>query len=109
MSLGKTIRLRRIFSDPSGRLLSVAVDHFVGYPRTMVDGLHNLPKTISAVADAQPDAITMLQGAAAGCWAPHAGKVALIIQIGCFTPDDRIAQTLGSVRMSCASGPTRWP
>lgn len=98
MSLGKAIRLRRIFSDPSGRLLSVAVDHFVGYPRTMTDGLHNLPKTISEVVAAKPDAITMLQGAAMKCWPSHAGQVALIIQIGCFTPDDRIAQTLGSVR-----------
>jgi DhnA family fructose-bisphosphate aldolase class Ia len=31
MKVGKRIRLNRIFSDPSGRLCSVAIDHFIGY------------------------------------------------------------------------------
>jgi class I fructose-bisphosphate aldolase len=97
MSLGKAVRLQRIFSDPSGRLLSVAVDHFVGYPGTMTDGLANLPKTIAQVVAAKPDAVTMMEGCAKHCWPPYAGRVALIIQLGCFTPDDRIAETIGSV------------
>ena len=97
MNLGKAIRLHRIFNNPSGRLLSVAVDHFVGYPRTMTDGLHNLRNTIAQVAEARPDAVTMLEGTATHCWPPYAGQIALIIQMGCFTPDDRIAETLGSV------------
>ena len=54
MSLGTNIRLARIFSHPSRRLFSVAVDHFVGYPRTMTDGLRDLPKTIAAVVRAVP-------------------------------------------------------
>jgi class I fructose-bisphosphate aldolase len=97
MNLGKAIRLHRIFSDPSGRLLSVAVDHFAGYEGTMTAGLHNLPKTIAEVAEARPDAVTMLEGTATRCWPPYAGKLALIIQMGCFTPDDRITETLGSI------------
>lgn len=97
MSLGKNVRLRRIFNDPSGRLLSVAVDHFVGYQKAMTDGLADLPKTIAQVVAAKPDAVTMMEGAAKHCWSPYAGKVALIIQLGCFTPDDRIAERIGSV------------
>ena len=31
MAVGKKIRLNRIFSHPSGRFLSVAVDHFIAY------------------------------------------------------------------------------
>ncbi len=98
MSLGKAIRLRRIFSHPSGRLLSVAVDHFVGYPQTMTGGLHNLPGTLADVVAARPDAVTMFSGAASNCWHPHAGKIALIIQLGCSTSDDRVAEILGSVK-----------
>ena len=98
MSLGKAIRLQRIFGDPSGRLLSVAVDHFIGYPKTMTDGLHDLPKTLAQIAAAKPDAVTMMEGCATHCWSPYAGQMALIIQIGCFTPDDRVAETIGSVQ-----------
>ena len=54
MSLGKAIRLQRIFGDPSGHLLSVAVDHWIGYPKTMTDGLHDLPKTLVQIAAAKP-------------------------------------------------------
>lgn len=97
MSLGTNIRLARIFSHSSQRLFSVAVDHFVGYPRTMTDGLRDLPGTIAAVVRAGPDAVTMTEGAAKNCWAPYAGKAALIIQMGCFTPDDRVLEVLGSV------------
>ena len=97
MSLGTNIRLARVFSHPSQRLFSVAVDHFVGYPGTMTHGLRDLPKTLAAVVRAGPDAVTMTEGAAKNCWAPYAGKVALIIQMGCFTPDDRVLEVLGSV------------
>jgi len=63
----------------------------------MTAGLHNLLKTIALVAEARPDAVTMLEGTATHCWPPYAGKIALIVQMGCFTPDDRISETLGSV------------
>ena len=31
MNTGKLVRMNRIFSHASGRLCSVAVDHFIGY------------------------------------------------------------------------------
>ena len=45
MDLGKQIRLKRIFSHPSGRLCSVAVDHFLNYHHEMPAGLRDLPRS----------------------------------------------------------------
>ena len=94
MGLGKSIRLNRIFGHPSGRLCSVAVDHFVGYANEMPPGLADLPKTIAEVVAEGPDAVTMQKGTALTCWGPHAGKTAMIMQAGCFTPDERILEVL---------------
>ena len=94
MGLGKQIRLKRIFSHPSGRLCSVAVDHFVGYAESLPPGLANLPKLLEQLVFERPDAVTMQKGTALTCWAPHAGKVAMIMQSACFTTDERILEML---------------
>jgi fructose-bisphosphate aldolase, class I len=88
MGLGKSIRLNRIFGHPSGRLCSVAVDHFLGYHTGMHPGLANLPKTLAAIVAGRPDAVTMNKGVALGCWGAHAGKVPLILQSITARPDD---------------------
>ena len=93
MNLGKRIRLNRIFSHPSGRLCSVAVDHFIGYGRLLPGGgLSNLPAALAQIAAGQPSAVTMSKGTATHCWAPYAGKIPLIVQSGCFTADDRVIE-----------------
>jgi len=93
MNIGKTIRLRRIFSHPSGRICSVAVDHFIGYgPLTPDGGLADLPKALEQIAAGNPSAVTMSKGTAMNCWAPHAGRIPLIVQAGCFTADDRVIE-----------------
>jgi class I fructose-bisphosphate aldolase len=94
--LGKQIRLHRLFSHPSGRFVGVAVDHFVGYADTMTAGLGDLKHVIDTVVTARPDALTMYHGAARHYWPQHAGVIPLIIQIGCFTPDDRVVEGLGT-------------
>src|SRR5579883_352324 len=94
MGIGKLVRLNRIFSHPSGRLCSVAVDHFVGYAQGLPKGLFDLPRTIAQVVAERPDAITMQKGTALTCWAPHAGRIPMILQAGCFTPDERILESL---------------
>lgn len=104
MGLGKTIRLCRIFSHSSGRLCSVAVDHFFGYCDGLPEGLANLPETISKVVAAKPDAVTMQKGTALTCWAPHAGKTAMIMQAGCFTPDERVMVSLTDPEECVRSG-----
>ncbi|GAA1310319.1 aldolase [Planotetraspora silvatica] len=94
--LGTAVRLNRIFSNPSGRFFSVAVDHFVGYPRTMQDGLRDLPSMVKTLVDVAPDAITMFAGSARAIWMPYAGTLPLIVQAGCFTPDDRVMEVLAT-------------
>lgn len=94
MNIGKQIRLNRIFSNPDGRLCSVAIDHFVGYASGMPAGLSNLPYTLAKIAEGVPDAVTMIKGTAMSCWSPYAGRTPLILQAGCFTADERIIETL---------------
>ena len=94
MDLAKQIRLNRLFSHLSGRLVSVAVDHFVGYQKGLPEGLVNVPETIGKLVEGKPDAITMLKGMAKNAWGPYAGKVPLIIQAVTFTADDAIIQPL---------------
>jgi class I fructose-bisphosphate aldolase len=93
MNIGKQIRLNRIFSHPSGRLSSVAVDHFIGYGKLSPGGgLSNLSSALVKIAAGRPSAVTMSKGTAMNCWAPYAGRIPLIIQSGCFTADDRVIE-----------------
>src|SRR5262245_16577004 len=93
MGVGKQIRLNRIFSHPTGRLCSVAVDHFIGYGKLSPGGgLSNLPAALAKIAAGMPGAVTMSKGTAMNCWGPYAGKIPLIVQAGCFTADDRVIE-----------------
>ena len=92
MELAKQIRLNRIFSHPSKRLCSVAIDHFIGYQKGLPEGLLNVPETIKKLVEGKPDAITMLKGMAKNAWFPYAGRVPLIIQAVCFTADDAVIE-----------------
>jgi class I fructose-bisphosphate aldolase len=97
MDLAKKIRLNRIFSGhESGRLCSVAVDHFIGYQKGLPGGLINVPETIGKLVKARPDAITMLKGMAKSAWEPYAGVVPLIIQSIYFTPDDAVMEYIAT-------------
>lgn len=88
MSLGKKIRLGRIFADPSGRLCSAAIDHFPIYSEGLPPGLRQIEKTLAALMDARPDAVTMHKGLAHSLWEPYAGKTAWIMQSSAVRPDD---------------------
>jgi class I fructose-bisphosphate aldolase len=88
MNIGKQIRLNRIFSHPSGRLCSVAIDHFIAYGQGLPPGLRHIQPTLAAIVAAQPDAVTMHKGIAMSAWAPHAGAVPLIIQSSTIRVDD---------------------
>jgi fructose-bisphosphate aldolase, class I len=95
MNIGKRIRLNRIFSHLSGRLCSVAIDHFIGYGKlTPGGGLSNLPEALRKIMAAVPGAVTMCKGTAMSCWEPYAGGVPLILQAGCFTADDRVIESM---------------
>jgi fructose-bisphosphate aldolase, class I len=94
MDLAKRIRINRLFSHPSKRLCSVAVDHLIGYQKGLPKGLRDVPKTLRKLAEGKPDAVTMLKGMAKSAWEPYAGRIPLIIQSMCFTPDDAIIETV---------------
>ncbi len=78
--LGKALRLGRIFNHPSGRILSVAVDHMINYPTGMPEPLRDIGPTIEGVVAGRPSAITMNKGIAQRYGALCAGKVPLIVQ-----------------------------
>jgi class I fructose-bisphosphate aldolase len=80
MNTGKLVRLGRLFSHPSGRMCSVAVDHYIVYGAGLPEGLRSFRSTVSSIVEARPDAVTMHIGMAANVWPEHAGKVPLILQ-----------------------------
>ncbi len=92
MDIAKLVRLNRIFSHPSKRLCSVAVDHFIGYQKGLPHGLTNLPEALRKIAAGRPDAITMIKGVAISAWEPYAGRIPMIIQSICFTADDAVIE-----------------
>lgn len=92
MGIGKQVRLARIFSHPSGRLCSIAIDHFIGYQQGLPDGLTNLAATLKPLMDERPDAVTMLKGAAKHLWPQYAGQAALIVSSIMFTADDAVIE-----------------
>ena len=78
MSLGKQIRLNRIFSHPSGRLCSVALDHFTIYNIGLPPGLRAIKQSLSAIMTEKPDAVTIHKGIASALWGEYAGQIPLI-------------------------------
>lgn len=96
MELGKRVHLNRLFAHPSGRLCSVAVDHFIGYGEGLPGGLRHISTTLAAVMAARPDAVTMHKGIAAACWPQYAGQVPLIIQSTGARPDDSACEQLAT-------------
>jgi class I fructose-bisphosphate aldolase len=96
MNLGTLTHLQRIFSHPSGRLCSVAIDHFVGYQVGLPAGLRNLPEIVDTLAGAGPDAVTMHKGAAKATWRRHAGRIPLIVSSVCFTQDDSMIEVVAT-------------
>jgi fructose-bisphosphate aldolase, class I len=88
MSVGKKVRLNRLFSHASGKLCSVAIDHFMAYQAGMPEGLRDLPAILKIMMSEKPDAMTMQIGPARTCWEPYAGQVPLIVQASAIRSDD---------------------
>lgn len=103
MSLGKTVRLNRLFSHPSGRLCSVAVDHFIGYGAGLPPAIESIVPTLRDIVAGEPDAVTMHRGIASSSWLPYAGKLPLILQSTLLRADEpnfyQIATVEDAVRM----------
>jgi class I fructose-bisphosphate aldolase len=96
MNVGKLVRLHRLFSHPSGRLCSIAVDHFIGYERDMPSALRQVQATIAAVVAARPSAVTLYPGLAETVWKPFAGLVPLIVQSTIDRSDDSVYEQVAT-------------
>jgi class I fructose-bisphosphate aldolase len=96
LNTGKLVRMNRLFAHPSGRLCSIAVDHFIGYSGGLPPGLRSIQSTLAAIVAGRPDAVTMHKGMAASAWAPHAGRVPLILQAIIARPDDTAFEQLAT-------------
>lgn len=104
MGLGKQVRLGRIFSHTSGRLCSVAVDHFMIYNEGLPPGLRTMRQTLAAVMAGKPDAVTLHKGIAAALWSSYAGQVPLIIQSSGVRPDDTSLEDMATIDESIRLG-----
>ncbi len=60
----RSIRLRRLFDDRSGRCLDVAVDHGFFGEAAFLSGIEDLPRAVAELAAAGPDAIQLTVGQA---------------------------------------------
>ncbi|NCO32509.1 MAG: hypothetical protein AUJ92_17930 [Armatimonadetes bacterium CG2_30_59_28] len=97
MSIGKQVRLNRLFSHPSGKLCSIAIDHFFNYADDtsgMPEPLRHISRTLAEVAEGRPDAITLQRGIVASLWEPYAGRIPLILQCSVIRPDDSVNEQI---------------
>ncbi|HYW83232.1 MAG TPA: aldolase [Spirochaetia bacterium] len=120
MNTGKLVRLNRLFGHASGRLCSVAVDHFMIYQNGVPTGLRDMAGTLKAVVKGRPDAVTMQIGMAKTLWQNHAGAVPLILQSSLVryddsamglaaTPEDAVRVGADAFAIVCfVRGPTEW-
>jgi class I fructose-bisphosphate aldolase len=83
-TLGSAVRLARLRNAASGRILTVAVDHAPSYG--VLPGIEEICSVVDRVAAAGPDAMVMMKGIAKGCFAPYAGRVALIVKCSTISP-----------------------
>ena len=120
MNTGKLVRLNRIFGHASGRLCSVAVDHFMGYQQGIPAGLRDMGAALKAIVKGRPDAVTMQVGIARHAWQDFAGAVPLILQSSLLriddsargqaaTPEDAVRLGADAFAIACfVRGPTEW-
>ena len=83
-TLGKTIRMKRLLNNTSGKLLDITLDHAIA--RGVLPGMIRVDETLSAVMQGGPDAVTMHKGIAEKCFRPYAGQCGLIIKCSSFSP-----------------------
>ena len=85
MNLGKQVRLQRIFNRETGRAIIVPMDH--GVSVGPIEGIENIHKTVSDMADGGADAVLMHKGLCRCCFrASGEGKdLGLIIHLSAST------------------------
>lgn len=80
--IGKEIRLKRLMPSEDGKYFGLTVDHAIA--RGVMPGLDTIRDTLAKMAAGGPNAITMHKGIAEQCFAPYAGKIALVLKLTTF-------------------------
>ena len=83
-SIGKAVHIARLRNTASGRIFTIALDHAPSYG--VLAGLEEIEATLRCVANAGPDAVLLMKGAAERCFEPYAGRIALIIKCSTLSP-----------------------
>ena len=87
MLLGKLMRLNRLFNQPSGKLLTVALDHGIAYGYAeLPPGLESVSRILPDIMAGMPDALVVQKGTALHCLAPFAGQIPWMMQTAIFAP-----------------------
>jgi class I fructose-bisphosphate aldolase len=103
-SLGKQVRLNRLFSHPSGRMLGVAVDHLMNYPDGLPQGLKPIAETLRQIVEAAPSSLTVNKGIATRCMMPYAGRIPFIVQSMAMNADSDTFASHATVEEAVALG-----
>ena len=82
--LGKQVRLNRILNSRTGRIVSIALDHAVGWG--VIEGIERIQETLDLMVQAGPDAITIQKGIAERCMPRWAGRQPFILKCTSFAP-----------------------
>lgn len=83
-SLGKKIRLNRIFNPESGNMLIVAMDHPIAHGP--IREILAIEKILKKIIEEEPEGIVLQKGIAARFFIPSSRKVALIVKLSSFAP-----------------------
>ncbi len=83
---GKEVRWNRLFHTPSGRLVTLAIDHGSAYKFDLPEPLARIQETVSRFHEELPDAVVAQRGAFGELLRPFAGRVPLILQAITLTP-----------------------
>jgi class I fructose-bisphosphate aldolase/fructose-bisphosphate aldolase/2-amino-3,7-dideoxy-D-threo-hept-6-ulosonate synthase len=81
---GKKVRLERLVNTSSGRLLTIAFDHAIGWG--VIQGIEKIQQIIDIVGAAEPNAITIQKGLVETCMGKWAGKLPFILKCTSFSP-----------------------
>ena len=101
--LGKEVRMNRLFTKESGKILVIALDHAIGWG--VIDGIADIQKTMERIIEAAPDAVTMLKGTAHKVFRPFAGSIPFILKCTTFSPyHPKFDAPVGSVEEAVRMG-----
>lgn len=103
-SLGKQVRLGRLFGRHAQRYFCVAIDHLIIYPSGMPRGLREIPTTLPKIIAGGPSALVMTKGIAARLMPQFAGRVPFIVQQMALRAEEPVFGETATVEETVAMG-----